>query len=143
MTTKQYLGQIALLERKINSLMSTITEQRIFASGLSSIGYGERVQTTPNFDKIGTKIAKLDLLECDLDALVDEYADKKRKIIGQIQKIDDELLYSVLFSRYVEKKSFEKIATEIDYCYRQTLRLHDKALCVFESKFGVNYKSCH
>lgn len=140
METKQYLNQISLLDRKINSLIATISEQRVLALSLGALDYGEKVQTTPNFDKIGTKIAKLDRLERDLDALVDEYVDKKAKIIGQIQKMDDELLYTVLFSRYVEKKTFEKIATEINYSYRQTTRLHGNALREFEMLYGEEYK---
>ena len=139
MTTKQYLSQISLLDKKIKGLMNTITEQRVLALSLGALDYGEKVQTTPNFDKIGTKIAKLDRLECELDALIDDYTDKKSKIIEQIQNMDDELLYSVIFSRYVERKTFEKIATEINYSYRQTTRLHGKALKVFESLYGAEY----
>jgi hypothetical protein len=53
--------------------------------------------------------------------------------------MEDETLYTILFSRYVEKKTFEKIATETSYCYRQITRLHGKALREFEKKYGETY----
>ena len=87
MTTKQYLSQISLLDKKIKGLINTITEQRVLALSLGALDYGEKVQTTPNFDKIGTKIAKLDRLERELDALIDDYTDKKSKIIEQISAL--------------------------------------------------------
>lgn len=64
--------------------------------------------TTPNQDPIGTSIAKLDYMERKLDNMIDDYVDKKNYIISQIQNIENDDYYEILFARYIEKLTFEK-----------------------------------
>ena len=90
-------------------------------------------------DKIGTTYAKIDEMERNLDKMIDEYIEKKNLIIGQIDGIENEDYYNILFSRYIEKKTFEVIATEMKYSWRQIIRLHGKALKAFEEKYGNSY----
>lgn len=139
MTTKEYLNQISRLNRMINNKLVEIQQLRELACGISAINSGDRVQSSPDFDKIGSKMAKIDELEHALDQTIDQYVDLKNKIISQIDSMEDENVYNVLFSRYIEKKSFELIAIEMEYSWRQIIRLHGKALNQFETKFGEEY----
>ena len=139
MTTKEYLNQISRLNRMINNKIAEIQQLRELACSISSINSEDRVQSTPNFDKIGSKIAKIDELEKKLDETIDKYVDLKNRIVEQIESMEDENTYNILFSRYIEKKSFELIAIEMDYSWRQIIRLHGKALRQFEEKFGKEY----
>ena len=139
MTTKEDLNQISRLHRMINNKLVEIQQLRDLALGISSISTGERVQSTPDFDKIGSKMAKIDELEKNLDETIDKYVDLKNQIIGQIESMEDEITYNILFSRYIEKKQFELIAIEMEYSWRQIIRLHGKALNQFEEKFGEEY----
>lgn len=139
MTTKDYLNQVGRLNRMINNKLVEIAQLKELACSISAIQTGERVQTTPNYDKIGTAYAKIDEMERKLDKLIDTYVDKKNHIIGQIDGIEDEMLYNILFARYIERKTFEKIATELEYSWRQIIRLHGKALKQFENQYGKEY----
>lgn len=139
MTTKEYLGQIRRLNRMINNKLTEIAQLKDMAVSISATQSGERVQTTPNFDKIGTKYAKIDEMERKIDGMVDELVDKKEKIIQQIDSMEDENTYNILFARYIEKKTFEVIATEMKYSWRQVVRLHGTALKQFEKKYGEGY----
>ena len=140
MTTKEYLSQISRLNRVIENKIVEIKQLKELYYGVKSATTAEeRVQTSPDYDKIGTAYAKIDELERNLDESIDYYVDKKNEIIKQIDSMEDETLYTILFSRYIEKKTFEKIATETTYCYRQITRLHGKALNEFEKKFGYLY----
>ena len=139
MDTKQYLQQISRLDRMINNKLSEISQLRELAMSVSAVKNEERVQTTPNFDKIGTAYCKIEEMEEKLDKLIDEYVDKKNLIISQIDKIENETYYEILFARYIEKKTFEKIADEMNYSFRNTTRLHGQALREFENKFGKTY----
>lgn len=139
MTTKEYLGQISRLNRMINNKLTEIAQLKDMAVSISAPQSGERVQTTPNFDKIGTKYAKIDEMERKIDGMVDELVDKKEKIIQQIDGMEDENTYNILFARYIEKKTFEVIATEMKYSWRQVVRLHGTALKQFEKKYGEGY----
>ena len=139
MTTKEYLCQISRLDRMINNKLSEISQLRELAMSISAVKNEERVQTTPNFDKIGTAYCKIEEMEEKLDKLIDEFVDKKNLIISQIDKIENETYYEILFARYIEKKTFEKIADEMNYSFRNTTRLHGQALREFENKFGKTY----
>ena len=141
MDTKQYLSQISRLNRQIQNKLSEISQLRDLSMGIRAISNEERVQTTPNFDKIGTSIAKIDEMERNLDKLIDEYVEIKGNIVAQIDSMEDEVIYNILFARYIEKKTFEKIATEMTYSFRQITRLHGKALIEFEKKYGNQYKN--
>ena len=139
MDTKQYLQQISRLDRMINNKLSEISQLRELAMSVSAITNEERVQTTPNFDKIGTTYCKIEEMEEKLDKLIDEFVDKKNLIISQIDKIENETYYEILFARYIEKKTFEKIADEMAYSWRQVIRLHGRALQEFERVYGNMY----
>ena len=145
MTTKEYLGQISRLNRMINNKLTEIAQLKDMVASISAPQSGERVQTTPNFDKIGTKYAKIDEMERKIDGMVDELVNKKEKIIQQIDSMEDENTYNILFARYIEKKTFEVIATEMKYSWRQVVRLHGTALKQFEKKYGEGYlnEQCH
>lgn len=145
MTTKEYLGQISRLNRMINNKLTEIAQLKDMSASISAPQSGERVQTTPNFDKIGTRYAKIDEMERKIDGMVDELVDKKEKIIQQIDSMEDENTYNILFARYIEKKTFEVIATEMKYSWRQVVRLHGTALKQFEKKYGEGYlnEKCH
>ena len=140
MDTKQYLNQISRLDRMIQNKLSEISQLRELAMSVSAVKNEERVQTTPNFDKIGTAYCKIEEMEEKLDKLIDEYVDKKNLIISQIDGIENETYYEILFARYIEKKTFEKIADEMTYSFRNVTRLHGRALQEFEKKYGNLYK---
>ena len=140
MDTKQYLQQISRLDRMINNKLAEISQLRELAMSVSAVKNEERVQTTPNFDKIGAAYCKIEEMEEKLDKLIDEFVDKKNLIISQIDKIENETYYEILFARYIEKKTFEKIADELTYSWRQVIRLHGRALQEFEKKYGNTYK---
>ena len=140
MDTKQYLQQISRLDRMINNKLAEISQLRELAMSVSAVKNEERVQTTPNFDKIGNSYCKIEAMEEKLDKLIDEFVDKKNLIISQIDKIENETYYEILFARYIEKKTFEKIADEMAYSWRQIIRLHGGALQEFEKKYGNTYK---
>ena len=71
--------------------------------------------------------------------MIDRFVDKKTHIIAQIDAMEDEVYYQVLFARYIEKKTFEKIAMELNYSLRQISRVHERALAEFEKKYGHEY----
>lgn len=141
METKQYLGQISRLDKMIKNKMTELAEFKELAYGLSAINNEERVQSTPDFDKMSGKIAKIVDMENKIDSLIDEYVDKKNLIVSQIDSIENETYYEILFSRYIAKKTFEKIADEMSYSWRQIIRLHGRALQDFEKKYGETYKN--
>ena len=139
MDTRQYLGQVSRLDRMIKNKISEITELQVLFYGLSAVKLEERVQTTPNHDKMGTAYAKIADRQAELNSLIEEFVDKKAHIVSQIDGLENETNYAILFARYIERKKFEEIATDIGYSERQVLRLHVDALGEFKRKYGEEY----
>lgn len=139
MTTKDYLNQVSRLNMLINNKITEIAQFRELSCSISAIRNEERVNSSPNQDQIGTSIAKIDEMERNLDKMIDEYIDKKTRIISQIQSIENNDFYEVLFARYIEKLTFEKIANKTGWCWRQVHRIHSKALHDFEERYGKEY----
>ena len=141
MTTKEYLNQISRLNRMINNKLSELAELKELSKSISAVSNKERVQTSMEQDKIRNVLSKIDEIEREIDKMIDSYSDKRMHIIGQIDSMEDENSYDILFSRYIEKKTFEKIADTKNYSFRQIIRLHGIALKQFEEKYGNEYMS--
>ena len=139
MTTKEYLSQISRLNTTIKNKLSEISQIRELSYSISAISSEEKVKTTLTYDKIGSTYAKIDALQHQLNQIIYEYVDRKNEIIAQIDNMENEIFYDILFSRYVEQKTFERIAQDMNYSFRQITRLHEKALKEFEKKYGATY----
>lgn len=140
METKEYLQQIGRYDRLINNKLVELAQYRSMACSVSAVKNDERVQSSPSYDTMDKIVSKIEQMENEVDMLVDRYIDNKRIIISQIDSMSDEMTYQILFSRYVEQKTFEKMAIEMNYCYKQIIRRHGKALQEFEQKWGNTYK---
>lgn len=142
MTTKQYLNQIARINRMINNKLSEIYQLKTMVCSISVSMNEDNVQTSQGNDILGNSVAKIIDLENEINKAIDAYVDKKEHIILQIDSIQEIMEYQVLFSRYIEFKTFEQIAADNNYSVRQILRIHGNALVEFEKKFGQEYL-CH
>lgn len=137
--TKEYLSQIQRMDKVIQNKISEIAQLKALSISISGLRSEEKVQTSPNYDKIGTAFAKIEEMEDELNKMIDDCSSLKKTIIDQISSIEDDNYYQLLFSRYVERKTFEVISTEMQYTFRHITRLHGKALKQFEKKFGKLY----
>lgn len=139
MTTKQYLNQIDRINRMINNKLAEIYQLKTMVCSISVSANEDKVQSSSDKDKLGSAVAKIVDLENEINKAIDVYVDKKEKIVAQIDSVKDIMEYQVLFSRYIEHKTFEQIAEDNDYSVRQILRIHGNALVEFEKKFGQEY----
>lgn len=139
MTTKQYLNQIDRINRMINNKLAEVYQLKTMVCSISVSVNEDKVQSSSDKDKLGSAVAKIVDLENEINKAIDIYVDKKERIVSQIDSVKDIMEYQVLFSRYIEHKTFEQIAEDNDYSVRQILRIHGNALVEFEKKFGQEY----
>lgn len=139
MTTKQYLNQIHRIDKMINNKLSEIYQLKNLACSISISDNSERVQTSSDKDSLGNAVSKIVDLEREVNDCIDKFSEKRRKIIAQIDSLENDMYYQVLFSRYIEQKTFEKIAEDNEYSVRQILRIHGDALSEFERLYGSEY----
>lgn len=141
MSAKEYLQQLKRLDTVINQKIEELKNLRSTIYGVGSIDYSkERVQTSQSanapFVKAADRIADL---EIEINQEIDNFVDEKHKIINQIQGLQNINHINLLFKRYVEFKSLEVIAVEMNFTYQYTRRLHGTALQDFEN----SYKKIH
>ena len=140
MNTVQYLNQLSMMKSIIKTKRMEISDLKEMIYGISSPNYKEKVQTTPNFDKIGSCIAKIDERERELLLSVNQYVEKAKEIENQIEEMDSKNDYEVLSRRYIGCMGFEEISKRMNYSRRQITRIHQKAIKNFEKKYGYLYK---
>ena len=66
MTTKEYLGKISRLEKMIENKYSEIRQNRELAQSVDTISYGLKVKSTPDIDRMGKVLSKIDGMEREL-----------------------------------------------------------------------------
>ena len=123
----------------IQNKLSEIYQLKTMACSVTVSNDGERVQTSSDKDRLGATVAKIIDLEKETDGLVDMFSDKRKRIIEQIDNIDNIDFYHVLSMRYVARNTFEEIAKKTNWSIRKVFTLHDKALKEFELLYGAEY----
>lgn len=139
MTTKTYLSQIERLDRMIQNKLSEIYQLKTMACSVTVSNDGDRVQNSGNKDRMGSTVAKIVDLERETDELVDSFVEKRKRIVEQIDSMEDVDYYHVLSMRYVARDTFETIAEKTNWSIRKVFSLHGKALLEFEKLFGSEY----
>ena len=136
MTAKEYLKQLQWLDIAINQKVKELDELYLKSRNTGSIDYSkERVQTSPSEDAPFVKLIEHIMeLETEIDTEIDTFVDEKHKIINQIQALKNSDHISLLYKRYVEYKSLERICVEMNFSYDYIKHLHGYALQAFENK---------
>ena len=124
MTAKQFLSRGRWIEREIQSLMKTRDETK---DRLTSI--------TQNYDSDGAQSSKdphkfdaLVELEDKIDRKIDELYQVKNEIFDVIEQLQDSRERIALRVYYIDMKSWEQVAVDLNYTWRQTMRIRKTAL---------------
>lgn len=135
MNTREYLGQIQKYDRLIKNKQYEEEHLSNLALGLKSFSYGEKVQATPNPNKMSDAVSELVDIQTEIKKMVIEYTKKKQDIIETIDKVSDinSDLYELLFRRYVKGERLEMIACEMGYSYSHVKLLHSKSLNIIKN----------
>lgn len=132
MTAKEYLQQVAALSERIRQIEAEIQKLREEQILLRSPWPDGQPHGTGKSDPVGNQATKIadQIRELETKQLKKrgELWIKRSEIIETIGRIGDEKLNRLLWMRYVEDDSFEKIAVEMHYTYRHVVRLHGDAL---------------
>lgn len=123
-----------MLTIKMYQKMDELDSLKAAAENVSAGIGSERVQTSPK-DRMPDDISRIVDLESEIQKDIQELLILKNKIINEIQGLSNPVYIEILYKRYVEYKQFEEIAIEINYSYRQVLRIHGFAL--------QEFKRCH
>lgn len=135
MNVQKYLQQIKVLDAKIKQKQQQYIKLKAAASSAGAIRYDkEVVQTTRTGDRLEKLVLQYIELEQEINQEKFRLEQAKQTIINQIHSLNDDRFINVLFKRYVEYKSYELIAVEMNYSFDYVKELHRKALDSFAAK---------
>ena len=129
MTAKEYLKQAYRLDHRINSDIAELGRLREMSSGISSPGFGEKVQTSHSGDAPFVKcLERIYDLEEKINNEIDLFVDLKDEIRGVIDTVPDTDERMVLRYRYIHNMTWEDIGDELKADSRTVSRWHGQAL---------------
>lgn len=133
MRAKDYLNQIRLLDIKIGQRIEELEEMKSRISLVTGIDYAkDRVQSSP--ESGNKQIENLVDFENSVLDMINHETKLKHTIIDQIQQLENPIYVDLLFRRYVQCHSFERIASDMGYAYHYVCTLHGEALKDFDCK---------
>lgn len=128
---KPELKRLYDMNLELQSLEIEIEQYRKDIYSLQGIDYSrERVQGGVGMD-LGDKIAKLNEMISKANKKWNELIDYRIDVRNNIDRIDDNLSRTILVQRYIRCLKWEKICAFIGYSWKQTHRLHKKALKLY------------
>lgn len=129
MTAKQYLLQVRNVDKEINALIRTISETRDRLTKITQTYDGDGTQST----KEPHKYDRLLELEALCDELIDKQFALKTEVLDMISKLKDRRHRLILQEYYIDCKTWEQVAVDLNYSYMHTTRLHGHALREFQN----------
>lgn len=130
MTVKEYLSRYRKLDEEINAKIAQVEELRRRAQTVGGTNQSGAHSSLP-YDRIGEITSRIVDLEREINEEIDRLTDIQREIKSTIKTVREERLRTILEFRYINGLTFDKIARQMNYSYKQICRLHEKALsCV-------------
>lgn len=124
MTAKQFLSRGRWIEREITSLISTRDETRDRLTHITQNYDSDGAQSTKDPHKFDALVE----LEYKLDERIDELCAVKTEILDAIGKLEDSRERLALQLYYIDMKSWEQVAVELHYSWRQTMYIRKQAI---------------
>lgn len=128
MTAKEFLQQVKKADRMIQCKQEQIESLRALAESITVQLKSDPVQSSGSGDKIGSLVCSIVDLEDKLKADIQKYIKLKKEVISIIDKVDSADYGKILYMRYLQYKTWEQIAVEMNYSYQWVCVLHGRAL---------------
>lgn len=129
MNAKEYLSQAIWLDQRINNKLEQKEQlealaKRVTVNFTQEKVSGGRATTSPMED---ATVKLIDLCH-EINDDIDELITLKAEILEIISKVDDPVSQLLLQMRYIEGKTWEEVAYDLDYNSRTVFKIHGRAL---------------
>ena len=124
MTAKQYLIRVRRVDKEINALDNLLVKTRDALENTTQKYDSDGSQST----KDPHKFDRLMELESLIDQKISEQLALKAETLETISKLKDRRQRIVLTEYYLNMKTWEQVAVEINYSWRNVMNIHGRAL---------------
>lgn len=124
MNAKSFLIRARTIDRELNALNEAREVMVAQLTKATRTLTGDTVQSTKDphkFDKLGELAEAIEYRTKELDKV-------KAEILETVNKVNDPLSRVVLIERYINIKSFERVAVDVNVSIRNIWRIHGRAL---------------
>ena len=135
MTAKEYFNRIRFIsaglrvkEQELQQLESDLYAIRSVDTSRERIDGGIPVS-------MADKVARIRDMQIVINKEWDQLLDLRKEARDQIMQLEDGRFRAVLTERYLNNKRWEQIAVDMNYTYRNIIKIHGKALQQFEIQF--------
>ena len=143
MTAKEYLSLAKQYEMMISDYTAEIQRLSDVATSITQTAKADVVQTSGSQQKMADAVTEIVHYQEQIQKTTDEMIAHRDAIRKQINSIGKQQYRDILWHRYMEHKTFEQIAVDLDLSWRHTIRLHGAALKVFGEKYRKKIEKCH
>lgn len=134
-TIKEQLHEIRDLDKMIDCKQLQIERLRAQAESLRSMDFSvDRVQGGPAKDPMKVMDRVIDL-SAEITKDIDDLVDLKRKWRKRFQALPA-IQRNVVEAYYFDRKTFEEVAVQYGYSWRQVIRIHGYALLNLSKKMS-------
>lgn len=134
MNAKQFLSRGRWIEREISSLIKTRDETRGRLTHITQSYDGDGAQSSKDPHKFDALLE----LEDKVDRKIDELYKVKCEILDAIDKLEDSRERIALRAYYIDMKTWEEVAVELQYSWRATMYIRKTALNHMEEILALN-----
>ena len=128
LSAKEFLKQARHIDQRINSKLEQVQSLRELATKATTTLSDMPRSSTPNIYRMENVICKMTDLESEINADIDELIDTKHEVMAVIKMVERPEYQSLLELKYLCMKTWEEVAAELGYVYRQITRMHGYAL---------------
>lgn len=129
---KQYLRQVWRLDNMINAKLEQLDMLKSMTTKVTSTLTDIRVQESKSPDRVSELICKMIDFDKEITCDIDRLIDLKAEVMRKIDSISDEDYRLLLTLRYLNFKTWEQIAVEMNYAYSWVHKVHADALNEFD-----------
>lgn len=135
MNAKDYLLEYKRIDARVRILQAEVEKLRTDAEGMS-INLDGMPRSSGKSDKIARLAIQLASYETQLADELSHLWSKRMEIVGELSKLKNPKHFTLLHAKYIENKTWERIAVDMDITWRHCYRLHGSALAEFEKVLG-------
>ena len=138
MKATDFLNQLKRMEESIKNKLEEVAQLKSIALVVTAVSNNviidgekhsaDRVQSSGSQQKMADTICKYVDLEKEIDHDIDRLIEKRDEVLAVINALEKPVQCTVLRKKYVQFKSFKRIAEEMNYTYQYIIEQHNKAL---------------
>lgn len=141
-----HLYRLNNIDYRIKNQLEQVQKWRDIAMNTTSHLSDIKVQTSHDQDKMGTAVTNVVHKEQQCYETAKEYIELKDMVLRQIEGMNNEKQYNVLYLFFVNHLSYEKIENELRYSRSQIRRIMREGLESFGAKYRdeiMEYNNTH